>query len=107
MKHNELPYQFTNTFIYAKCKEHLRRPLWDKMLHHASVSANPWCAVRDYNVISDIDEKLGGLPYNMRKSMDFIAVIEACGLVDIGFSGHKFTKSNKRGIHHSQNLEEA
>ena len=30
--------------------------------------------------------------------MDFIAVIDACGLVDIGFSGQKFTWSNKRGI---------
>ena len=65
MKHNELQYEFTITFIYAKCKEHLRRPLWDKMLHHASVSTNPWCAVGDYNVISDVEEKLGGLPYNM------------------------------------------
>ncbi|XP_069154435.1 uncharacterized protein [Solanum lycopersicum] len=100
MKHNELQYQFTTTFIYAKCKEYLRRPLWEKLLHHASVSTNPWCAVGDYNVISDVEEKLGGLPYNMKKSMDFIAVIEACGLIDIGFSGHRFTWSNKRGINH-------
>ena len=32
--------------------------------------------------------------------MDFIAVIEACGFLDIGFSGKKFTLSNKRGINH-------
>ncbi|XP_069145607.1 uncharacterized protein [Solanum lycopersicum] len=100
MKHNELQYQFTSTFIYAKCKQYLRRPLWDKLLHHTSVSTNPWCAVGDYNVISNVDETLGGLPYNMRKSIDFIAIIEACGLVDIGFSGHRFTWSNKRGINH-------
>ncbi|XP_069145909.1 uncharacterized protein [Solanum lycopersicum] len=79
---------------------YLRRPLWDKLLYHASVNTNPWCAVGDYNVITDVGEKLGGLPYNMRKSLDFIAVIEACGLADIGFSGHKFTWSNKRGINH-------
>ncbi|KAK4707013.1 hypothetical protein R3W88_033427 [Solanum pinnatisectum] len=36
----------------------------------------------------------------MRKSFDFIAVIEACGLIDLGFSGPKYTWSNKRGIHH-------
>ncbi|KAK4733752.1 hypothetical protein R3W88_008013 [Solanum pinnatisectum] len=36
----------------------------------------------------------------MRKSLEFIAVIEACGLMDLGFSGQKFTWSNKRGIHH-------
>ncbi|XP_015057525.1 uncharacterized protein LOC107003747 [Solanum pennellii] len=98
MKHNELQYKFTSTFTYAKCKDRLRRPLWEKLLHHASININPWCAVGDYNVISDVEEKLGGLPYNMKKSMDFIAAIEACGLVDIGFSGHKYTWSNKRGI---------
>ena len=42
--------------------------------------------------------KLGGLPYKMRKSIDFINVIEACGILDIGFSGQKFTWCNKRGI---------
>ena len=43
---------------------------------------------------------LGEETYKMRISMDFIALIEACGLVDIGFSGHKFTWSNKRFINH-------
>ena len=32
--------------------------------------------------------------------MEFIAVIEACGLLDIGLSGHKFTLSNKSSINH-------
>lgn len=36
----------------------------------------------------------------MRKSLEFIAVIEACGLLNLGFSGQKYTWSNKRGIHH-------
>ncbi|KAH0684405.1 hypothetical protein KY285_021907 [Solanum tuberosum] len=35
----------------------------------------------------------------MRKSPEFIALIEACGLMDLGFSGQKFTWSNNRGIH--------
>ncbi|XP_015158404.1 uncharacterized protein [Solanum tuberosum] len=91
---------FTSTFVYAKCKDHLRRPLWDRMLQHAVVNTNPWCSVGDYNVITSIEEKLGGVPYNMRKSLEFIVVIEACGLMDLGFSGQKFTWSNKKGIHH-------
>ncbi|XP_015161044.1 uncharacterized protein [Solanum tuberosum] len=98
--HNELQTPFTTTFVYAKCKDHLRRPLWDRMLDHANATTNsPWCAVGDYNVITSIDEKLGGVPYNMEKSLEFIAVIEACGLMDLGFSGQKFTWSNNRGIH--------
>lgn len=43
----------------------------------------------------------GGITYyNMRNILDFIAVIEACGLMDIGFSRLKFTWSNKKGINH-------
>ncbi|XP_049399716.1 uncharacterized protein LOC125863741 [Solanum stenotomum] len=97
-KHNEIQNHFTITFVYAKCKDHLRRPLWDRMLHQSADIVRPWCSVGDYNVITSIEEKLGGVPYNMRKSLEFIAVIEACGLIDLGFSGQKFTWSNNRGI---------
>ncbi|KAH0667664.1 hypothetical protein KY285_028870 [Solanum tuberosum] len=99
--HNELQTNFTYTFVYVKWKDHLRRTLWGRMLHHASGNTNPWCSVGDYNVITSIEENLGRVPYNMRKSLQFIAVIEACGLMDLGFSGQKFTWSNKRGIHHT------
>ena len=47
MKHNELPHKFANTFVYATCKDHLRRPLWDKMIQHSTSNDNPWCVVDD------------------------------------------------------------
>ena len=31
IKHNELQRQFITTFVYAKCKDYSRTPLWDKM----------------------------------------------------------------------------
>ena len=77
MKHNELQYQFTSTFVYAKCKDHLRRPLWDKIIQQPTLNDNPLCAVNEFNVITSVERKHRGVPYNMRKSMDFIAVIEA------------------------------
>lgn len=46
----------------------------------------PWFAVRDFNVITSTEEILGGFPYNMKKSLEFITVIEGCGLLDLGFS---------------------
>ena len=100
MKHNELQYQFTSTFVYAKFKDHLRRHLWNKMIRKDTLNDNPWCTVGDFNVITSLEEKQGGLPYNMMKNVDFIEVIEACGLFEFGYSGHKFTWSNKRGINH-------
>ncbi|KAG5580250.1 hypothetical protein H5410_050877 [Solanum commersonii] len=66
--HNELQNHFTTTFVYAKCKDHLRRPLWDKMLYYSAEIDKPWCSVGDYNAITSIEEKLGGVPYNMRKN---------------------------------------
>lgn len=50
--HNELQKQFTETFLYAKCKEYLRRTLWDKILQKAQIEDKPWCSVGDYNVIA-------------------------------------------------------
>ncbi|KAH0737812.1 hypothetical protein KY290_036517 [Solanum tuberosum] len=44
------------------------------------------------------EEKLGGIGYNIRKSLEFIRVIEACGLMNLGFNGPGFTWSNQRGI---------
>ena len=68
------------------------------MIQQATLNDNPCCIVGDLNVITSVEEKHGGVPYNMRKSIDFIAVIAACGLLDISFSGQNFTWSKKRGI---------
>ena len=65
------------------------------MIQQTTVNDNPWCTVGDFNVITFVEEKLRGVVYHMRIRIDFIAIIEACGLLDIGFSGHKFTWSNK------------
>ena len=45
----------------------------------------------DYNVIFTIDDKLVGVPYNLRKSIEFISFIDACGFMDTSFKGQKFT----------------
>ncbi|WMV13660.1 hypothetical protein MTR67_007045, partial [Solanum verrucosum] len=98
-QHVEALDTYINTFVYAKCKDYLRRHLWERILHFADTNnVIPWRTVGDFNVITDLDEKLGGIPYNMRKSLEFIGVIEACGLMDLGFNGPKFTWSNQRGI---------
>ncbi|KAG5605885.1 hypothetical protein H5410_027377 [Solanum commersonii] len=94
-KHSDLTERFMVSFIYAKCKEHMRRPLWDKLLHYASRDI-PWCTIGDFNVITNIEEKLGGMPYNKNKSFEFINVIEACGLIDLEYTGPPFTWCNQR-----------
>ncbi|KAG5576484.1 hypothetical protein H5410_056618 [Solanum commersonii] len=83
------------SFIYAKCKEYMRKPLWDGQMFYANMEI-PWCTIGDFNVITSIEEKLGGVPYNMNKSFEFIGVIEACGLTDLGYTGIPFTRCNQR-----------
>ncbi|WMV50080.1 hypothetical protein MTR67_043465, partial [Solanum verrucosum] len=45
IRHNALHNQFTITFVYAKCKDHLRRSLWDRILYNAADNNRPWCSV--------------------------------------------------------------
>ncbi|TMX01065.1 hypothetical protein EJD97_025277, partial [Solanum chilense] len=94
-KHVEHNEKFIFSLLYAKCKEHLRRPLWER-LYHISNMGSPWCTIGDFNVITSTDEKHGGIPYNMNKSLEFIDIIEACGIMDIGYSGQHYTWCNQR-----------
>lgn len=57
-KQDEVNTKFFTTFMYAKCKDHIRRPLGDRILYHAAENNKPWSAVGDFNVITSIDEKI-------------------------------------------------
>ena len=87
--------KFLMTYVYAKCKDSLRKPLWDSMLRW-STTVYPWCILGDFNVISSTQEKLGGREYNINKSLEFIDVIASCGLLDMGYSGQPYTWCNHR-----------
>ena len=74
------------------------------MIQQDEVKDKLSCSVGDYNVITSTkkkirghsiqyqemiitstEETLGGISYNIRKCLDFIAIEEACVLIDIGF----------------------
>lgn len=71
-------------------RDALRRTLWNTLIQLVSIGL-PWCTIRYFNAITDVDEKLGGILYDMRKSFEFWGVIEACSLTDLGFHSSKFT----------------
>ncbi|XP_049343831.1 uncharacterized protein LOC125808126 [Solanum verrucosum] len=55
-----------------------------------------WCTIGDFNVITTPDEKEGVIPYNMNRSFEFIATIEACGLMDLEYTGQRYMWCNQR-----------
>ncbi|OIT36808.1 hypothetical protein A4A49_60393, partial [Nicotiana attenuata] len=97
MRHVEYDSPFFLIVVYAKCKPILGRPLWEVLRHKSATYDSPWCVIGDFNVIASVEEKIGGIPYQMNKSLDFHCMIEDCGLVDLGFYGPKCTWSNGRG----------
>ncbi|KAG5585722.1 hypothetical protein H5410_046156 [Solanum commersonii] len=103
-KHPDLTEQFMMSFIDAKCKDHMRTSLWDRLLFYANMDV-PWCIFGDFHVITSIEKKLGGMPYNMNKTFEFISVIKACGLTDLGYTKPPFTWCNQRDCT-SSSLEE-
>lgn len=50
-------------------------------------NAKLWRIIGDFNMITDIEEKLSGNTYNMKKSFEFIRLIEAFSLTYLGFHG--------------------
>lgn len=78
-----------------------REQLWN-ILQEAGKDINiPWMLIGDLNDISDADEKLGGRAARSFHLRRFANWISSCNLIDLGFSGPRFTWSNLRpGLGH-------
>lgn len=68
-----------------------------KRLHDSSNL--PWIVGIDFNEIMFDMEKLGGRPKRQKKMIDFKTTLSLCHLIDIGFSGDKYTwkRRDKKG----------
>lgn len=75
-----------------------RKYLWNSLEILSQSIDGPWCVGGDFNVIADIEEKLGGKAHRMYKSLEFINYMDNCGVTDIGFTSPKFTWCNNRRI---------
>ena len=66
-------------------------------------SSLPWLCVGDFNEIVQDNEKLGGVLRLVKQMEDFQDVIHACGLMELPYSGPRFTWIRKR---HSEIIAE-
>lgn len=52
-----------------------------------------WCTVGDFSVITCRKEMFGEIFYDIKKSFEFISIIDAYGLLDLRLNGQKYTWS--------------
>ncbi|XP_074321418.1 uncharacterized protein LOC141657925 [Silene latifolia] len=85
--------------VYANPKFKRRVNLWNE-LKALSVNLNhPWVCIGDFNEVTGPLEKLGGCGIKWNRVNLFKSTMNDCNLIDLGFSGPKFTWTNKRRIH--------
>lgn len=64
----------------------------------ASLHSSPWIIARDFNEVLADNDKFGGRAMNANRSLLFKDCLDSCNIVDLGFSGPRFTWSNRRGV---------
>lgn len=57
----------------------------------------PWCIIGDFNELMTEDEKKGGQCHPRALLKGFSETVMECGLMDLGFTGDKFTWERGRG----------
>ncbi|KAF7826637.1 reverse transcriptase [Senna tora] len=87
---------FFASFIYASPDRERRKILWNNLIGLAEFVNLPWILGGDFNDILHADEKWGGLPASVSRMRDFNNCVNGCNLLDLGFTGSKYTWWNKR-----------
>ncbi|XP_071914053.1 uncharacterized protein [Coffea arabica] len=80
--------------VYARCSRVGRRELWSAMEGLSGEVCGPWLVAGDFNVISSMQERVGGSPANQRNMEEFNEAIGSCGLSEVPFDGAEFTWTN-------------
>ncbi|KAL8161268.1 hypothetical protein V2J09_012757 [Rumex salicifolius] len=85
--------------IYASPNPANREELWNRLLNLKSFVDCPWLLMGDFNETASLDERTGNSD-GMRKRCDnFQSWIDGMKLIELGFSGPKFTWSRGRDPH--------
>ncbi|KAI0498287.1 hypothetical protein KFK09_021528 [Dendrobium nobile] len=84
-------FQCVASFVYAATSRSSRRNLWDQIANFQNICTLPWLVGGDFNTIINPSERVGGLHPNYHSMDDFNDMIMNCNLIDIGFTGNKFT----------------
>ncbi|KAL0408606.1 UNVERIFIED_CONTAM: putative ribonuclease H protein [Sesamum radiatum] len=88
------PWQFTG--VHCPAVPTLKPDFWYCFNEICSSFDGPWLAMGDFNAVLAQNEKMGGKPFASASRNAFGDELDLCNLIDLGFTGFKYTWSNKR-----------
>lgn len=84
------------TLVYTQCTQGKSFQLWESLYEISHNLQNPWLVGKDFNVITNDEEKLGGLLVRKAEVRDYNHCINMCVLKDRGFKSNKYPWWNER-----------
>ncbi|KAL0005724.1 hypothetical protein SO802_013285 [Lithocarpus litseifolius] len=84
--------------FYASPRSVERCILWENLIKVAEFHNKPWVIAGDFNEPLLGEDKFGGRPVNISRSLLFKDCLDKCNMVDLGFSGPRYTWTNRREL---------
>ena len=86
------------TAVYASPRTAERLILWNNLIKTAELHNMPWVLAGDFNEPLSAEDKFGGRVVSVNRSLLFKECLDKCNMIDVGFSGPRFTWSNRREV---------
>lgn len=86
------------TAVYASPRSAERHILWNNLIKVSELHNLPWVMAGDFNEPLIEEDKYGGRAVSVNRSLLFKECLDKCSMIDIGFTGARFTWTNKRPI---------
>ena len=84
--------------VYASPRIVERQVLWENLAKVAELHSKPWIIAGDFNEPLVEADKFGGRLVSINRSLLFKDCLDKCNMVDMGFSGPRYTWTNRREI---------
>lgn len=84
--------------VYASLRFEEMCILWKNLATVSELNNLPWVLAGGFNEPFINENKFGGRAISINKSLLFKEFLDKCNMVDLAFSGPRFTWTNKRGI---------
>lgn len=84
--------------IYASPRSAKRRILCNNLIKVSELHNLPWVMAGDFNEPLTEEDQFEGRAVSVNRSLLFKECLDKCSMIDIGFTGARFTWTNKRPI---------